>query len=123
MLPRRRRNGVEALCKLLCDGAADGTGASFRKGCWPHRARDTHRSLDATDDPAASPAPPTGGSDDVNNSNQKDKVMKMIIKTAAALGGLVATTAHAAVPGLLVSAVDACCAVNAACCAMGGACC
>ncbi len=49
--------------------------------------------------------------------------MKTIIKSAVALFGLAATTAHAAVPGLLVAAVDGCCAVGAACCAAGGACC
>ena len=45
--------------------------------------------------------------------------MKTIIKAAVALLAMAATTAHAAVPGLLVAAVDGCCAVGAA----GGACC
>lgn len=49
--------------------------------------------------------------------------MKTIIKAAVAVFGLAATTAHAAVPGLLVSAVDGCCAIGAACCAAGCTCC
>ena len=49
--------------------------------------------------------------------------MKMMIKAAVAMIAAVATSAHAAVPGLVVAAVDGCCAVGAACCVAGGACC
>ncbi len=49
--------------------------------------------------------------------------MKTIIKATIALLGMAATSAHAAVPALLISAVDGCCAIGAACCVAGGACC